>query len=94
MDISLEDLRAERDHAARELLALDGWRCPKAKVRGAVHEMIEGTRLATTSLAWLLAEIRNFPVQLQPARRLNDLTQAIAAYKEASVAREEVLESR
>lgn len=85
MEISLKELRAERDRALREFLALEGWACSKIKVQTAVNEMVNGTKLSTSSLAWLLMQIRNIPVQSQPARRLNDLTQAIAAYREATV---------
>ena len=88
MDMTLDQLRAERDRAVRDFLALDGWSCPKTKVHAAVQEMVNGTKLATSSLGWLLNQIRNLPVQSQPARRLNDLTHAIAAYREAAAAPE------
>ncbi|HEX2852647.1 MAG TPA: hypothetical protein VHO24_05365 [Opitutaceae bacterium] len=94
MEILLNLLRAERDRAVREFLALEGWACSKIKVQAAVNEMVNGTRLSTSSLAWLLMQIRNIPVQAQPARRLNDLTQAIAACREAAMPRELGLPTR
>lgn len=94
MEISIEQLRDERDRAVREFLALEGWACSKIKVQAAVKELVNGTRLSTSSLAWLLMQIRNIPVQAQPARRLNDLTQAIAAYREAAASTELGVSSR
>jgi hypothetical protein len=88
MDISVDQLRAERDRAVREFLALEGWACSKAKVRSSVQEIVDGTRLATSSLGWLLVQIRTLPAQSEPARRLNDLTHAAAAYREASASAE------
>lgn len=79
MDIPLNELQAECDRAAQEFLAMDGWTCPKAKVRTIVGEMIAGSRVSTATLSWLLNHIERLPVQAEPARRLHDLTEAVAA---------------
>jgi hypothetical protein len=84
MEKHLQQLRAERDRAVREFLSIDGWACSKAKIQEAVNEMINDTKLSTSSLAFLLQQISHVSARTEPARRLNDLTRAIAALKVTS----------
>lgn len=79
MDNSQHELQAECDRAAEEFLAMDGWAASKAKVRSVVQEMMASSRASSSSLSWLLGQIERMPVQHQPARRLHDLTEAMAA---------------
>jgi hypothetical protein len=90
MDTSLQDLYEECERAAQEFLSIRGWACQKSKVEEAVAEIRRGSRSAGSSTSWLLDQIAKLPVQEQPARRLNDLIQSIAALR----AREAPLEIR
>jgi hypothetical protein len=82
MELTLGELRDECDRAARELLSIHGWPCPKSKVEAAVAEIRGGTRLATSSMNWLLHQIPKIPADQQPANRVNDLIQALRAVRE------------
>jgi hypothetical protein len=84
MEKHLLQLRAEQDRAVREFLSLEGWACAKAEVNAAVLEMINGSKSSTSSLAFLLRQISHLSPRTEPARRLNDLTRAIAALQSAS----------
>jgi hypothetical protein len=79
MEIPLHQLQAECDRAVAEFLAIEGWPCQKHKVETAVREIAGGTRSANSCLAWLLNLIPRLPSHVEPARRLHDLTQAVAA---------------
>ena len=79
MEKHLQQLREERERAAREFLAIEGWACSKAEINAAVIEIMSGSKLATSSLAFLLRQISHVSARAEPARRLNDLTRAIAA---------------
>lgn len=79
---SHQDLYEECERAAQEFLSIRGWACQKSKVEVAVAEIRLGSRSAGSSMSWLLDQIAKIPVQEQPARRLNDLIQAIAALRE------------
>jgi hypothetical protein len=87
MDIPQEQLRAELDRAVRDFLALEGWRCSKVTVRVAVNELVTRSKRSTFSLAWLLDQISKLPVQAEPARRLHDLMQIVAAMEERDAMR-------
>ena len=77
MSDTLEDLENECRRATADFLALD-WGLSKPKVRAAVNEMLSGSKLFTSSMAFLLKECTKLPVQAEPARRLNDLVGAIS----------------
>src|SRR5215203_511826 len=77
MSDTLEDLEKECRRATADFLALD-WGHSKPKVRDAVNEMLSGSKLFTSSMAFLLKECTKLPVQAEPARRLNDLVGAIS----------------
>ncbi|MEO6568346.1 MAG: hypothetical protein ABIO94_06245 [Opitutaceae bacterium] len=77
MSDSLDDLENECRRATADFLALD-WGHSKSKVRAAVNEMLSGSKLFTSSMAFLLKECTKLPVQAEPARRLNDLIGAIS----------------
>ena len=79
-DDDLSQIESECRRATDEFLALD-WGHSKPRVRSAVDEMLLGSRLYTTSMAFLLRECTKLPVQQEPARRLNDLVSAIAALR-------------
>lgn len=80
MNQDLKELEVECHRAAEALLALN-WGNAKTKVRAAVTEMLSGSKLFTSSMAWLLKESTKLPVQAGPARRLNDLVVAISALR-------------
>jgi hypothetical protein len=81
MDLTLHDLQEECDFAAREFLIIRGWPCQKSKVEAAVEAIRLGSRSAGSSINWLLDQIPKVPEQENPARRFNDLLQAIAALR-------------
>jgi hypothetical protein len=76
----IEQLEIECDRIAEEFLALN-WGTSKAKVRGAVSEMLGGAKIFSSSMAWLLKESSKLPVQDEPARKLHDLVDAISALR-------------
>jgi hypothetical protein len=78
MDTVLLELEAECERAAREFLQIEGWSCPKWKVKAAVDELRAGSPLSSSAMAWLLKQTVNLPVQHEPNRRLHDLVQAIS----------------
>lgn len=88
METSLQDLQEECERAAREFLSIRGWPCQKSKVEVAVAEIRRGSRSAGASMSWLLDQIPKIPAQEQPARRLNDLIQALAALRERELPEE------
>lgn len=85
MEPSLQELHEECERAAQEFLSIRGWPCQKSKVEAAVAEIRRGSRYAGSSMSWLLDQIGKLPVQEQPARRLNDLVQALAALRHREV---------
>ncbi|HEX2852651.1 MAG TPA: hypothetical protein VHO24_05390 [Opitutaceae bacterium] len=80
MNDALKELEIECQRAAEEFLSLN-WGNSKPRVRAAVDEMLSGSKLFTSSMAWLLRESVKLPVQAEPARRLNDLVVAISALR-------------
>jgi hypothetical protein len=76
----LSQLESECRRATDEFLALD-WGYSKPRVRAAVVEMLSGSKLYTSSMAFLLKESTRLPVQAEPARHLNDLVNAISALR-------------
>jgi hypothetical protein len=85
MDSVLRELEAECERAAQEFLQIEGWSCPKWKVRDAVAELRAGSPLATSAMEWLLRQTLKLPVQAEPNRRLHDLVHAIAARKNREI---------
>lgn len=77
MNQELKELETECQRAAEELLALN-WGNAKPRVHAAVTEMLSGSKLFTTSMAWVLKESTKLPFQAEPARKLNDLVVAIS----------------
>ena len=78
MDPVLQELDAECERTARDFLQIEGWTCPKWKVRAAVEQLRAGSPLSSSAMAWLLKQTVNLPVQAEPNRRLHDLVHAIA----------------
>jgi hypothetical protein len=76
----LSQLESECRRATAEFLALD-WGSVKSRVRAAVAEMLSGSNLSTSAMAFLLKESTKLPVQAEPARHLNDLVNAISALR-------------
>jgi hypothetical protein len=81
MDETLNELRAECRRAAEEFLAVESWGSAKPRARAALDEMIAGSKLATSSMAWLVRQTPKLPVQAEPARRLHEFVQAVAALR-------------
>jgi hypothetical protein len=86
MGPSLSALVAERDRAARELMAIDGWLCSRASVAWAIEAMLANSERSRPALAWLLVQMRDLPDQSEADLRLSDLTLAIAAVAAADFA--------
>ena len=80
MSDTLDDLENECRRATADFLGL-AWGHSKPKVRAAVNEMLSGSKLFTSSMAFLLKECTKLPVQAEPARRLNDLVGAISVLR-------------
>ncbi|MEO7413831.1 MAG: hypothetical protein ABIZ81_10775 [Opitutaceae bacterium] len=55
------------------------WGEDKTKIRLAVREVVTGSDLSNTSLAFLLDEIGKLPASGEPARMLNNLVSVSAA---------------
>ncbi|MEO7414485.1 MAG: hypothetical protein ABIZ81_14125 [Opitutaceae bacterium] len=77
MSENIDHLESECRRATADFLALD-WGYVKPRVRAAVNEMLSGSKLFTSSMAFLLKETTKLPVQAEPARRLNDLVGVIS----------------
>lgn len=77
MTDELRELEMECQRAADAVLALN-WGNAAPRVRAAVSEMRSGSKLFTSSMAWLLKESAKLPFQVEPARKLHDLVTAIS----------------
>jgi hypothetical protein len=76
----IEQLEFQCQRNAAEFLALD-WGTAEVKARTVVTEMLEGGKLFSVSMAWLLNESVKIPVQHRPIRKLHDLIVAISALR-------------
>jgi hypothetical protein len=78
MDRAISALRDQRDKAAREVLAIEGWKCSHAAVAWAVEAMLANSQQSTTALGWLLNKMQELPDQEEATVRLTDFAFAIA----------------
>jgi hypothetical protein len=81
MDETLNELRAECERAAENFLAIENWGSAKSRARAALGEMIAGSKLATSSMAWLVGQTPKLPVHAEPSRRLHEFVLAVAALR-------------
>jgi hypothetical protein len=85
----LNELVAARDRAARELMAIEGWRCSGASVAWAIEAMLANSERSKPAQTWLWMQIRDLPPATDADLRLNDLTLAIEAIAAADRAEAE-----
>jgi hypothetical protein len=78
MDRVISALRDQRDKAASEVLAIDGWECSRAAVAWAVEAMLANSPQSTTALGWLLHQMQALPDQEEATVRLTDFAFSIA----------------
>ena len=86
MDRAICELRDERDRAARDTLALEGWKCSRSSVAWAVEAMLANSQQSTTALGWLLRQIGDLPESQEKEEamaKVLDLSFAIAALARA-----------
>jgi len=86
MDRALSALCNQRDQAARDLLAIEGWPCSRAAVAWAIEAMLANSPQSTAALGWLLKQMQHLPDQEEATAKIADLTLAIANISETTLA--------